>query len=96
MLEETGVTGANPRFVALTNDIFPEEGKHYITIWMLVDYAGGDAALTAPEESTEVGWFGWDALPQPLFIPMQNLLAGRSYPRYADIIQFILASGIKE
>lgn len=91
MLEETGVHGVHPRFVALTNDIFPKEGKHYITIWMQVDYAGGIAALTAPEESTEVGWFDWKTLPQPLFIPLQNLLGGKSNPSFADIVQYILA-----
>ncbi len=91
MLEETGVHGVHPRFVALTNDIFQAEDKHYITIWMQVDYAGGDAALSAPEESTEVGWFGWDALPRPFFIPLQNLLAGNCQPHYSDVIQYILA-----
>lgn len=78
--EETGVDVVNPRFAALTNDIFPDENKHYITIWMKVDFLCGEERLAAPEESTEVGWFDWDALPEPLFIPMKNLLAGRHFP----------------
>ena len=78
--EETGVDVVDPQFVAITNDIFESENKHYITIWIQVRYAGGEAMLTAPEESTEVGWYDWDHLPQPLFIPLQNLLAGKHYP----------------
>src|SRR4051794_34741939 len=32
--EETGVTISEPRFLAVTNDVFVDEGKHYATIWM--------------------------------------------------------------
>lgn len=74
LTEETGVLGAAPRFITLTNDIFPNEGKHYITIWVRVEHASGEASLTAPYESSEVGWFEVDKLPKPLFIPLQNLL----------------------
>jgi 2-polyprenyl-3-methyl-5-hydroxy-6-metoxy-1,4-benzoquinol methylase len=28
----------------------------------------------------EVGWFAWDALPQPLFLSLQQLLDGNHYP----------------
>ena len=74
LMEETGVLGTAPRFITLTNDIFPTEGKHYITIWVQVEHASGEASLTAPYESSEVRWFELDDLPQPLFIPFQNLL----------------------
>jgi len=72
--EETGIVGNAPRFITITNDIFPMEGKHYITVWMRMDHANGDASLNAPDESSEVGWFDLSDLPQPLFIPLQNLL----------------------
>src|SRR5215831_6036473 len=32
--EETGVTITKPRFLAVTNDIFVDEGRHYATIWL--------------------------------------------------------------
>ena len=35
VLEETGVKIKNIRFETITNDIFKDEGKHYITIFML-------------------------------------------------------------
>lgn len=78
-LEETGLAVNNPRFVALTNDIFEVEHKHYITIWMQVDYTGGEPTLSAPEESDQVGWFPWERLPQPLFLPLKHLIAGQCY-----------------
>src|SRR6476646_6878197 len=31
--EETGVTITEPHFLAVTNDIFADEGRHYATIW---------------------------------------------------------------
>lgn len=91
--EETGLDVVNPRFAAITNDIFPDENKHYITIWMKVDFLCGEEKLAAPEESTEIGWFDWDALPQPLFIPMQNLIAGRHYPVDHQSVMNLIKAG---
>src|SRR5688572_15411427 len=85
VFEETGVTIKNIRFFAVTNDIFEAEGKHYVTIWMSADYERGSAFVAAPEESSEVGWFDQAELPEPLFVPFQNLISGKRYP--ADAIQ---------
>ncbi len=81
--EETGLEIQNPEFVAITNDIFTAAGKHYISIWMRAATATGTAILGAPYESDAIGWFDWDRLPQPLFLPLQNLLDGRCLPRQA-------------
>ncbi|NLX11789.1 MAG: NUDIX domain-containing protein [Chloroflexi bacterium] len=78
--EETGVRVKNVTFRCITNDIFAESGKHYITLWMQGDYDSGEARINAPYEVAEVGWFAWDALPEPLFLSLANLLAGRCYP----------------
>jgi 8-oxo-dGTP diphosphatase len=79
-LEETGVTMGNLSFRAVTNDVFAAEGKHYITIWIEGNYVAGEAAVNSEREASEVGWFAWQELPQPLFLPFENLLAGRCYP----------------
>ncbi len=52
---------------------------------MSADYERGDAFVAAPQESSEVGWFDPSELPQPLFVPFQNLLSGRRYP--VDAVQ---------
>ena len=81
--EETGLDLADVGFKCLTNDIFTAEGKHYITIWMEGKCEAGEAVVNAPEEASEIGWFRWDELPEQLFLPLQNLLAGETYPRHA-------------
>ncbi len=78
--EEVGVTASDPKFAALTNDVFKKEGKHYITIWMRSYNFTGLPYPAAAEEVAELGWFGWDKLPRPLFLPLQNLLNRNCLP----------------
>lgn len=78
--EETGVRITDVWFRGITNDVFTATGLHYITIWMQGRLESGEAFIAAPDEATEVGWFPLDALPEPLFQPLANLRAGRSYP----------------
>lgn len=78
--EETGVVVASTTFRAITNDVFGEEEKHYITIWVEAHYVSGEPTLNSPREATEVGWFNLDVLPSPLFLPFEQLLAGQCYP----------------
>lgn len=78
--EEVGVTIADLAFRAVTNDLFEAEKKHYVTIWMEGSYAGGEPGIQAPDEISDVGWFSWDVLPEPLFLPLQHLLMGQCYP----------------
>ncbi len=73
-LEESGVTIKNLRFVNITNDIFKEEKKHYITIFMVSDWESGEAKIREPDKITGMGWFEWNDLPKPLFLPIQNLI----------------------
>ena len=73
-LEESGVVMKNIKFAGLTNDVFRAEGKHYITIFMISDWDSGEANIMEPEKCTNMGWFDWNNLPQPLFLPMQNLI----------------------
>ncbi len=77
--EETRLQIESPQFLAITNDIFVEENKHYITIWMAAANPGGEILLSAPEESDRIGWFDWKNLPSPLFLPLQHLLSAKSY-----------------
>jgi len=79
-MEETGIGVLNVEFLAITNDVFETAGKHYVTVWMRGEPGAGDASIGAPEEIAEVGWFPPDALPGPLFLSLENLLAGRSLP----------------
>ena len=81
-IEETGLKIKNIRFATATNDIFEKENKHYITIFMLADYDGGELKIMEPDKCEKWDWFEWkeEKLPKPLFIPQQNLLKQKYSP----------------
>ena len=78
--EETGVEVKDIRFRSVTNDVFEETGQHYLTVWMEAGHDGGEPTLRAAYETSEVRWFSWDALPDPLFLPFRHLLDGQCFP----------------
>lgn len=77
--EETGLEIDAVTFHAITNDVFPNEAKHYITVWVRAEYLGGEPIVRSEREATDIGWFPWDHLPAPLFIPLKNLCEGKAY-----------------
>ena len=78
--EETGVEVEEISFLAITNDVFEEEDRHYLTVWMEAELAEGEAEPRDTDELSEVGWFAPGELPRPLFLPLANLLEGRCHP----------------
>ncbi|MBI4149921.1 NUDIX domain-containing protein, partial [Candidatus Woesearchaeota archaeon] len=81
VMEETNVTIANVRVVCFTNDIMKQEGKHYITIFVEAAHADGTACINEPDKSTDIGWFSWDNLPKPLFLPLKHFVEKKGYSR---------------
>lgn len=74
IFEETGLVTKNIRYVTATNDLFEDEEKHYITIFMMADYDGGDdVQLLEPQKHAEWRWFTWDAMPENVLVSMKNL-----------------------
>ena len=78
--EEVGLNVVDIRFRAVTNDVFEETAKHYITIWMEGKTTSNDPTIAVENEVAEIGWFAWDSLPDPLFLSLENLLKANSYP----------------
>ena len=72
--EEVGVVVSKVAFMGITNDVFAETARHYVTIWMRATVSEGDGYIRAEDEVEEVGWFPLDALPTPLFLPLDHLL----------------------
>ena len=79
-LEETGITITNPRFAAVTNDVNPDGTTHYITIFMRADWADGEVVAREPDKCERWEWFDWEALPHPLFLPVEMLLRQGYHP----------------
>ncbi|EED17141.1 NUDIX domain protein, putative [Talaromyces stipitatus ATCC 10500] len=83
VLEETGLRVTRVKFLTATNDYMPAEGKHYITLFMVLE----------PHKCESWDWFNWedlefavgkqndlkdgDVLEKPLFLPLVNLLRQR-------------------
>lgn len=72
--EETGLVIYPTSFKQLTftNDIFSVDDKHYITLYMEAAWNDGEARIMEPAKCEEWGWFS--SPPEPLFLPVQNLL----------------------
>jgi len=72
--EETGISIKNINPVTFTNDIFLDEDKHYITIFVLSEFESGDVKILELDKCDCWDWFDWNNLPSPLFLPLRNLL----------------------
>jgi len=65
--EETGLKIKNIRQATYTNHIFEGTAKHYVTLWMVSEYASGTVELREPDKFERWDWFDWNHLPSPLF-----------------------------
>jgi len=75
-LEETGmVLDKNDITVCgVTNDLFEESGKHYVTVIMKTSKFKGTPTVAEPDKCAEWRWFAKDNLPDNLFLPIRNFL----------------------
>ncbi len=80
VMEETGISIKNIRKAAFTNDIFEKEGKHYVTLFVTSDFESGEAKVMEPNKCERWEWVEWNKLPNPLFLPIQNLLKQKFDP----------------
>lgn len=72
--EETGITDINTiRVGPYTNDVFHQELKHYITLYIIA-FTDEDPILREPHKCKGWGWYELDNLPGNLFIPVQNFI----------------------
>jgi 8-oxo-dGTP diphosphatase len=74
VFEETGIRLRNIRYGPFTNNLFRDERKHSVTLFVVAEYAGGTEQDREPEKDDCWGWHRWEELPQPLFLPVENLL----------------------
>ncbi len=77
VFEETSLTIKNITLFDVTNDIFVQENRHYVSLFMRADLAGGMLTCMEPEKCEHWQWFALDNLPENLFLPLKNLLQKR-------------------
>ena len=74
VFEESLMKVKNQRILGVTNDVFKEENKHYITIWVVCDWKSGKEKIMEPDKNINWEWVNFKSLPKPLFLPLKNLL----------------------
>ena len=57
VFEETGLDIKGLRYTAFTNDIFKEEKKHYVTLFIIAKYDYGTLQLKEPDKCEKWDWF---------------------------------------
>ena len=72
--EETGLEIINPIVFCVTNNLrtYREEGKHYVSICLLVTKFNGVPANLEPEKCEGWNWIDPHELPQPHFDASEN------------------------
>jgi ADP-ribose pyrophosphatase YjhB (NUDIX family) len=64
--EETGLSIGAVEFLCLSEQIFPDEGQHWLSLIHVTADFTGEPRVTEPDKMPEFGWFDLDALPQPI------------------------------
>ena len=79
VLEETGLHLHTIQHADFTNDLFADHSRHYITLFV-TGQAAGEPQVLEPDKCAGWAWFAWDALPEPLFLPLIHLRAQDWHP----------------
>lgn len=81
--EETGlIVRLMDEYPIPTNNLFRSEGLHTISLLFRAEYLGGEPKIMEPERCQKWGWFSWNNLPSPLFIPIEELIKQDYNPFY--------------
>ena len=78
--EETGVVASGGTTVGESLDGFPDSRTVFHTTFVRVDGAAGAPRACEPEKTASWDWYDWDALPEPLFAPVESLRAAAYDP----------------
>jgi 8-oxo-dGTP diphosphatase len=73
-LEEAGLRVDVGKLLTVTNNIFKDEGKHSITLFFVCKIIEGSPKVMEPDKCEMWGWFKWEELPKPLFLPVEKML----------------------
>jgi 8-oxo-dGTP diphosphatase len=82
--EETGLDIQVVASGPYTNNMFPKEGKHYVTLFVVAHAPTGVPQVREPSKCSAWRWFRWSELPCPLFPPLISLYASGFVPENAS------------
>ena len=70
--EESGLTIHSARFLCLSEQRIEADRQHWISLIYVTDDFSGAPQLMEPDKLSDIGWYGLDALPQPLSVFAQD------------------------
>lgn len=71
--EEAGIELHKYTMGPYTNDVFEDVRQHYVTMLIVARETTGEPQNIEPEKCEGWSWHAWEALPEPLFLPLRNL-----------------------
>lgn len=72
--EKTGLQIQQLQQGPYTNNIFPDDQLHSVTLYVRAEYAAGELTNTETELDSNWAWYPVNQLPRPLFLPLQHLI----------------------
>lgn len=88
--EETGLKISDIKIAGITNDIFKNEDKHYITIWVTSFWKSGIPKIMEPDKFLNLEWNSFENLPENLFLPWKELLKSDFFSQIKKITKKII------
>lgn len=64
--EESGLSIGQVSFLCMSEQIFADEGQHWVSMIYQTTDITGEPRVMEPEKLPEFGWFNLDSLPAPL------------------------------
>jgi hypothetical protein len=67
--------GRESTFLSVTSDVFVEEDKHYVSVFMHTPFSVGQKIINMEPDKVEAwGWYDLDNLPEKLFLPLSTII----------------------
>ncbi len=72
--EECGIEIGPISPLGFTNDLFEEDAKHYVTLFVRAAHRSGQPTVKEPDQCEQWIWSPWPPEISPLFLPLANLV----------------------
>ena len=74
VFEETGMDIGFAQHACFSNQMFSAGDREYVTLYVKAAYLSGEPKVMEPDKCKSWQWFPHDQLPEPLFLPIVNLM----------------------
>ena len=72
--EEAGLNIGFARHASFSDELFLSGDREYVILYVTAAYTGGEPMVMEPDKCKSWQWFPYDQLPEPLFVPIKNLM----------------------